>query len=90
MVTVQSDARYEIFAKTKTFIIKNSRLCIAHLDEKAFVFEEDLSQIKSIDTTIQFDAKAIEELLHNFQSAKNDSRSYLVNILLQVQFKKTV
>jgi hypothetical protein len=35
-----------------------------------------LSEIKSKNTTIQFDAEAIEELLQNFQSAKNESQLF--------------
>ena len=76
MVTFQSDARYDIFAKKNIFIIEGSRLCSSHLDEKGFVLEEDLSQIKSNDTTIKFDAEAIEELLQNVQSAKNESQLF--------------
>ena len=76
MVTFQSDARYEIFAKKNIFIIEGSRLCSSHLDEKGFVLEEDLSQIKSNDTTIKFYAEAIEELLQNFQSSKNESQLF--------------
>jgi hypothetical protein len=76
MVIIKSNPRYEIFSKTSIFIIKGSRLCSSHLDEKGFVKGKEMYRIKSINAKINFDTIAIEELLKNFQSAKNESQIY--------------
>ena len=75
MVTIQSNPRYEILAKTNTFIVKGSRLCRSHIDEKGFVFEQDLALIKS-SGTINFDEEGIKELVDHFQLSRNSSQIF--------------
>ena len=75
MVTLKSNPRYEILAKTNTFIVKGSRLCSSHLDEKGFVIEQDLTSIKPIGI-VNFDEEGIKELIENFQLSKNSSQIF--------------
>ena len=75
MVVIHSQSRYDIFAKLNIFIVKGSRICTQHLDEKGFViFCDYLKLIESINGTVLFDEESIQELIDNFQTVRNSSQ----------------
>ena len=85
---IDSNSRFDILAKTNIFIVKGSRLCRCHLDEKGFVIEKDLNLVQSIDGEVTFDEISIKNSLQCLNNLKQVVK-YLVNMILQVRFKMT-
>ena len=74
MAVIHSQSRYDIFAKLNIFIVKGSRICTQHLDEKGFINPDYLKLIESINGTVLFDEESIQELIDNFQTVRNSSQ----------------
>ncbi len=74
MEVIHSQSRYDIFAKLNIFIVKGSRICTRHLDEKGFINPDYLRLIESINGTVLFDVESIQELIDNFQTVRNSSQ----------------
>ena len=74
--TIKPNSRFEILAKKNIFIVKDSRICSHHLDEKGFVTEECLNLIEPIDGIVNFNENSIKELIQNFTEAKSSSQIY--------------
>jgi hypothetical protein len=74
MVVIHSQSRYDIFAKVKIFIVKGSRICADHLDEKGFINANCLGLKEPINEVVIFDEESIKELIDNFQSIKTSSQ----------------
>ena len=51
------------------FIVKGSRLCRCHLDEKGFVIEKDLFLVQSFDGEVTFDENSINELIAMYKQS---------------------
>jgi hypothetical protein len=52
MCKISQEAIYDILAKTNIFIIKNSRICGSHLDEKGFLVDRCLNDIISLEGSV--------------------------------------
>ena len=57
--------------KSDIYIVKGSRCCISHLDEKGFLIEDSILRIKPIYGSVLFDEDSIKELISNFQNTSN-------------------
>ena len=66
---INSNSRFDILAKTNIFIVKGSRLCRCHLDEKGFVIEKDLFLVQSFDGEVTFDENSINELIAMYKQS---------------------
>ena len=62
---MNQEAIYDILDKTNIFIIKNSRICAFHLDEKGFLVDRCLNDIILLEAIVLFDENYVQELIEN-------------------------
>ena len=71
LATIKSETVYDALLKSDIYIVKGSRCCISHLDEKGFLTEDSILRIKPIYGSVLFDEDSIKELISNFQNTSN-------------------
>ena len=76
MCKISQEAIYDILAKTNIFIIKNSRICASHLDEKGFLVDRCLNDIIPLEGSVLFDENYVQELIENLIESKKRSQLF--------------
>ena len=76
LISIKSDASFDILAKKNIFVVKGSRCCNYHLDEKGFLTKEALTNLQAITGNVDFDKEAIQELIDAFQNSKSTNQFF--------------
>jgi hypothetical protein len=76
MCKISQEAIYDILAKTNIFIIKNSRICASHLDEKGFLVDRCLNDIIPLEGSVFFYENYVQELIENLIESKKRSQLF--------------
>jgi hypothetical protein len=63
-----------MFKRNATYVVKGSRCCNSHLDEKGFLSQDSIQYIKPIFGKVFFDEESIKHLIVNYQQSKIDNQ----------------
>ena len=74
LVTISNDASLDILAKKNLFIVKGSRCCSTHLDEKGFLTTDSMETVKHISGIVEFDQEGILELIKAIHDSKRTNQ----------------